>query len=365
MRSRHRVGRAGEGGVTDATATMAGRYRDHPDLNARTSRQSGAFTMCSAALHALCVICTLPPQNPTTTNKRAHTHASHLRSFRSDVCRHDVQPMAAPGRRRPHAHALRSPPMISSDDPRSDAEPTGGGGQPSPNANPASVHARASRWALSTSGWVLRRLLLCVAEFEELLRTVDQTMRNKPLLPTPTPPLSGSRARTGWDQPENIASGILLDHFLQLRFVRADRLVDLGPILPDLCGGGGSSSRRQIMAARRETPGCSAAAARCIAKPMCAGILSPARSKKNLAHLRWARTTASAVTSSGFAFRTADPNGPRTWKVGIADTPHFSATSSRSSTSTCEHADAVNAHATLAPPRACFGWDACGPWLAA
>ena len=74
---------------------------------------------------------------------------------------------------------------------------------------------------------------------------------------------------------------------------------------------------------------------------------------------------ASAVTSSGFAFRTADPNGPRTWKVGIADTPHFSATSSRSSTSTCEHADAVNAHATPAPPRACFGWDACGPWLAA
>jgi len=150
---------------------------------------------CSAC--SLCYLCILPPQNPTTTNKRAHTHASHLRSFRSDVCRHDVQPMAAPGRRRPHAHALRSPPMISSDDPRSDAEPTGGGGQPSPNANPASVHARASRWALSTSGWVLRRLLLCVAEFEELLRTVDQTMRNKPLLPTPTPPLSGSRALAG------------------------------------------------------------------------------------------------------------------------------------------------------------------------
>ena len=118
-------------------------------------------------------------------------HLHHCRSVSSDV-----QPMAAPGRRRPHAHALRSPPMISSDDPRSDAEPTGGC-QPCPTPNPASVHARAPRWALSTSGWVLWRLLLCVAEFEELLRTVDQTMRNKPLLPTPTPPLSGSRALAG------------------------------------------------------------------------------------------------------------------------------------------------------------------------
>ena len=132
--------------------------------------------------------------------------------------------------------------------------------------------------------------------------------------------LSPVRARWLGSAQEH-ASCILLDHFLQLRFVRADRLVDLGPILPDLCGGGGSRSRRQIMAARRETPAGSAAAARCIAKPICAGILSPARSKKNLAHLRWSRTAASAVTSNGFAFRAADPNGAadlESWHRGHA-----------------------------------------------